>query len=403
MGSRHVFVIGAGVAGTAAAWAAARAGAKVSVFSDRAGASALYSGALDLEPWHVSGQAEERALAEDRLLADAEVRAFADALGVFRLGRSLLATREGVVRPALGADSALLDLGPLAGRRVGVFDVERDDWDAALLARGFGASRFAERTGTTFVPVVIKMLRAGHERRISAYDLAALHDGEARLAALAEALHAARAGVDAFLSGPWLGLEPATARALAASVGVPVGETTSKLGGVAGARFERARDRLFGALGIAFSTGRVATVAARGERCVVGMGGAEAPGGERELECDGVVLATGGVAAGGIVFTWDPERGRRGFELGLAAPVELELDGERLTGFGSLYGVTLEGSGLDVLDRVGIAARAGGNLVAIGTDGARLAAAGDCLAGRPRTALRAVLDGLSAGGAVARD
>jgi anaerobic glycerol-3-phosphate dehydrogenase len=403
MGAVEVAVIGAGVAGTAAAFAAARAGAKVSLFSDRAGASALYSGALDLVPWDLRDPPEERAAAEERLLANAEVRAFADQLGVFRLGRSLVGTREGVVRPALGADPALLDLAPFSGARIAVFDVERDDWDSALLAKSFAASRFAERTRTTFAPVPVKMLKNGYERRISAYDFAALHDEPARRSAFAETLRAARGAADAFLSGPWLGLEPETARALAAEAGVPLGETTSKLGGVAGARFERARDRLLAALGVVRRRTRVASVEVRGERLALILDAAAPNPLDRELEVDGAVLATGGVGAGGIVLGWDPEHGRRGFELAYSAPVELALDGERLTGFGSLHGPSLDGPGLAVLERVGIAAGPAGNLVAIGPDGGKLAAAGDCLAGRPRTVLQAVLDGLAAGAAVARD
>jgi len=402
MAGSQVVVIGAGVAGTAAAFAATRAGARVSVIADRAGASALYSGALDLFPWDSHAAPEARAAAEDALLADATLVSFAAELGVFRLGRSLLATREGVVRRALGSDPALLELGALAGKRVGVFDVERDDWDAELLAKSFAASSFAERTRTAFVPVPVKMLRNGPERRIAAYDFAALHDNPTRLAALADALSAARTSADAFLSGPWLGLEPATLSALTAAVGVPVGETTSKLGGVAGARFERARDRLFERLGVEVRSGRVASVSPLGERFAVAFDEELSLGAPRELEADAVVLAVGGVGAGGIALSWDPERGRSGFELTLQAPVELALDGEILTSFGSLHGTSL-GGGFGTLERVGIAAGGAGNLVATGPGSGRLAAAGDCLAGRPRTVLQAVQDGLVAGAAVARD
>jgi anaerobic glycerol-3-phosphate dehydrogenase len=401
MNGPQVVVVGAGFAGTAAAWSAVRAGATVHVVSDRAGSSALYAGAADLVPWDERDLPDERAAAEDALLDSAELRGFVEDLGLLRLGRALVATREGVVRPALGADRALLDLTPLAGRRVGVLDVERDDWDAALLAKSFAASRFAERTGTSFVPVPIRMLRTGHERRISAYDFALLHDDPARLSLLAEVLRAERGVADAWLSGPWLGLEPQTPGELARNVGVPIGETTSKLGGPAGARFERARDRLFEKLGVRASSARVTRVESQGSGFVLGL--ADDAGRTREIEARGVVLACGGVAAGGIVLSWDPENGRRGFELAFAADVELALDGERLAGFGSLHGPSLEGAGFAALERVGIAVGAPGNLVATRILAGGLAAAGDCVADRARTVLQAVRDGLIAGGAVARD
>src|SRR5687768_14450385 len=111
MSSAVVVVVGGGIAGTAAAWLLARRGARATVIHDRAGSSALYSGALD-EP---NGA--------DSLELDADARAFVDALGLWRLAKTRIATREGVVRAAFGADQALLDLEPLAGRRIAVADV----------------------------------------------------------------------------------------------------------------------------------------------------------------------------------------------------------------------------------------------------------------------------------------
>src|SRR4051794_29145631 len=113
MTAGRVVVIGAGMAGTPAAVSAARAGAQGVVVYDRAGASALYSGALDLEDWdaEVSAAVATRTQAA---LADGGLAAFLKALGVHRLGgtapNGLIATASGVVRPALGADRALLDL-----------------------------------------------------------------------------------------------------------------------------------------------------------------------------------------------------------------------------------------------------------------------------------------------------
>ena len=113
-----VLVVGGGFAGVAAAWSAARAGAEVVLVHGVSGASALYSGIVD----------------GDR--ASREARELGRGLGL-HIGEPhrAVATREGVVRPALGWDSALLDLDAVAGRRIGVADVGRDDFDAELLAR----------------------------------------------------------------------------------------------------------------------------------------------------------------------------------------------------------------------------------------------------------------------------
>ncbi len=394
--SGHVVVAGAGFAGTAAAFAAARAGARVTLVHDRAGASELYSGAIDLSPWDaLPDQAAERAV-----LADAALREFRAEFGVWALGTRHVATRGGVVRRALGADAALLDLTPLAGRRVGVADIGRDDWDAPELAASLSASDWAERTRTTFVAVSVKALRSGHERRITPYDFATVHDDPERLRGLARALAESGTEVDGWLLGPWLGLDPATPPALRSLVILPVGEATSPMGGPAGARFERARDRVFASIALETRRGRVGKVSRRGSGFSVTV---EPDGDARvvELEAKAVVLATGGVAAGGIRLGWEPGRGARGFELAYEAPVLLALDREFLASAGSMFGPDLEHAGLAALERVGVATSPEGETVGDSERG--LFAAGDAVAGRPRTVLGAVLDGLRVGAAAARN
>jgi anaerobic glycerol-3-phosphate dehydrogenase len=406
MSEASLVVVGAGMAGTAAAFAAVRAGARVSVVHDRAGASALSSGLLDLEPWDAPGSTEAAKRTEDAL-RNPELTAFIAALGVHRLGGAqpnsscLVATASGVVRPAAGADRAVLELAPLAGKRIAVADVERDDWDAPLVAKTLAASEWAERTKTSFIPAQLRLLRAGHERRIAPYDFAALFDDPARRASLAELLTHTGRDVDAWLLGPWLGVEPDTTPALRALVRVPLGETTSPLGGAAGARFETARDRWFAAHGVQVRRGRVTRVSARGSRWAVELCD---DGDERtsELEAAAVVLAAGGVAAGGVTLTWRLPDVVRGFELPFAAPVSLALDGEVLGGGGSLYGPSLETKGLGALERVGIRCDALGRPV--GNSGAEngLFVAGDAVAGRARTMLAAALGGLAVGNVAVR-
>ena len=94
-----IAVIGGGIAGTSAAWAARRAGADVTAVFDRAGASALYAGALDLQSW------EEDAL--DAPL-DSDLLAFCTALEAWSVGTrsARVATYEGVLRPARARDSS---------------------------------------------------------------------------------------------------------------------------------------------------------------------------------------------------------------------------------------------------------------------------------------------------------
>jgi hypothetical protein len=122
-----------------------------------------------------------------------------------------------------------------------------------------------------------------------------------------------------------------------------------------------------------------------------------------ELEARAVVLATGGVGAGGVRFAWQPPSVIRGFELPFEAPVALALDGERLGGGGSLYGPSLETIGLGALERVGIDCDALGRPLGQNPDETGLFVAGDAVSGRPRTMLEAALAGLRTGNVATRD
>ena len=372
-----VAVLGGGIAGVAAAFELARQGVRPTVYFEHSGSSGLYSGALDFEVW-------DRATALAPVGED--LARFADAFGAWQLGSAALrvATLEGNLRPARGADRALLDLERCAGKRVAVVDLERDDWDAPLLAASFAGSSWARQTQTHFYGARVRALQNGFERRISGYDFAALHDTNERSQALLAAIKASGVAPDAWLFGPWLGIERALSSELSQALGVPVGETTSGLGGAAGARFERARDRLLE---------RDANVqrarVTRLERLDSGYRvTALEPG-----EFSAVVLASGGVAAGGVALERSFERrGGTGFRLSFAAPVALELDHEVVEGVSSLSSVDFVARGLGTLLEVGIAADAAGAVQ--GNPG--LFAAGDALAGRPRMALEAARSGLNA-------
>lgn len=389
----HVAVIGAGAAGTAAAWALARGGAETVSFNARSGATALYSGALDAGPW-------ERADADEPL--DPDLVVFAAALGAWSVGAGArrIVTSSGVVRPARGIDGALLDLERLAGRRIAVVDVPRDDWDGVLLARACSASGWAQKTKTEFVPIAARVLHESLERRIPAHDFAQLFDDGPRAAQLVAALDSAGRGYDAWLCGPWLGTLPDTSERLRQECELPVGETTSLPGGVAGARFEHARDRLLAELGVESANAQVLRLEPRFSGWTVHYRPLAAlhPGGPAETrEVDAVVLAIGGLAGGGVHLPGTPFGARRAAPAGLSLDVAVtfQLAGKVYDGASSLHGPDFALDGAAALEKLGVAAD---GIRAAGQTG--LFVAGDVIADRPRTALEAARSGIAAGRAI---
>jgi glycerol-3-phosphate dehydrogenase subunit B len=376
----RVAIIGAGIAGAAAAFEIARQGGRATVFHDLTGSSGLYSGALDFELWDRAGEAGA---------LESELAEFSKQLGAWQLGPAArrVATLEGNVRPARGTDSALLDLERCAGKRVAIVDLERDDWDAPLLAKSLSSSAWAVQTQTRFFAARAQILQKGFERRISGYDFAALHDAPERAQELQTALRESGVSADAWLFGPWLGIERPLAQELSAALAVPVGETTSAAGGAAGARFEQARDRLLGRMADV-ERGRLVSIERQDSSYYRLQLHGRAP-----QEFRVVVLATGGVAAGGVALERSFERrGGTGFRLSFAAPVALELDREVVEGVSSLASVDFAERGLGALLKVGIATRADGSV----RDNPGIFVAGDAIAGRPRTALIAAHSGFEA-------
>lgn len=369
-------VIGAGAAGAAAAWSAARAGASVTVFRGPAGATELYSGALD------GGEQE----------SDAGVVAFAAALSAWSLGAlpRRVATEAGWIRACRGIDTALLDLDAIAGRTVAVADVPALGWDAKSLARVLWAQPWSRSTGTRFEAVEVPGLVTDAESRFSHYDLAARLDEPGRGDRFAASLGAHRA--DAWLLGPWLGTRPGAADRLRERLGVPCGEVAAGYDAVAGARFAAARDDLFRASSVEVIASKVARIRPNGQSAEVVV----AQGDPRSF--DAVVLAVGGVVAGGIELE-DPYRdGPPGFRLSVDAPVQIGLDGAVRDGFSSVYGMDLQSLGLGAVERVGV-------LVDESYAAARptVFAAGDVVAGRPRAVLEAARAGIAAAAAAVRD
>jgi glycerol-3-phosphate dehydrogenase subunit B len=388
-----VVVVGAGVAGTAAAHAAAAEGAEVTLLGARAGATSLASGAID--------GATMRPFGDDR----SRVLAFFDALGLWEIGveRCRVATRAGVLREVRGKDRAVLDLTRAAAGTIAVVDDGRGGWDAADLARTWTSDPWASERGLRFEPVNIDVLRYDDERFLPDADLALCHDDPERIAWLAARLSGAAeiAGKSAVVMAPWLGLERNVASELARVVGVPVGEPLSLPGGVAGLRFERRRDALLSRARIVQNPAW-----ARSVRATETNGRAEIDLPSGSIRADAVVLAIGGVAGGGVRF--DP-LAERGFELSLDAPAAVALAGRPLTPSGAPHGALFErfawsgGAEVAAFERVGILADAEGRVRT--RDGATLDwlyVAGDATADAPRTMLEAIRSGIAVGTLAAR-
>jgi glycerol-3-phosphate dehydrogenase subunit B len=374
-----VLVLGAGFAGVSAAFAARRAGAQVSVVHAGPGASALYAGVVD-------GVAESDDPARAQLLKE-----LAPALGLRLSPSSMVATREGVVRSAAGADASMLDLAPLVGKRVALVDVPRDDWDGPLLVRSLADSQWARSTATRFELVPLELLEKNNQRRVSPFDFAASFERAERPAWL-NALLKSHAGPDAWLFGPWLGVKRDLARELSASVGVPVGEVTSPPGGVAGARFEARRDALLLSLAVEVVIGRATSVRQSAASVVLELEGG------RELGADVLVLASGGfvsgaVRLGGALSGAEPAR----FDLSLSGLPAPRVGGDQGRSVSSLFGVDLAVRGRHLLEHVGLAVSSRGAVVGA----SRVFAAGDLLAPEPPSVGHALSSGLRAGAAAA--
>ncbi|HLV20862.1 MAG TPA: hypothetical protein VKZ49_08265 [Polyangiaceae bacterium] len=373
-----VAVIGAGVAGVACVWALCRRGIEVIAFDDRAGSSALSSGALDARPVGTVAP------------ISAELMAFAQGFEAWSLttDERWIATAAGVIREVRGIDTGLLDLAPLAGGRIGVADLGVPAFDAETLARALSAASWAVATRTRFVRVELDLV-AAEAPSLADFDLARRFEADPPRSELVRALAGVK-DVDGWLVGPWLGTSPHAVASLRASLPIPIGEITSSVGGPAGARFEAARDRLLSALGTLRVARRVISVQPRRPGWEITASGPN--GALEQLVADEVVLAIGGVAGGGITVGAGGallDRARFGTSVGLE--VDFELDGRNIDRVSSLHGIDVQALGVSALERIGIA-HTGGRVR--GCDGIYLA--GDVVPGAARTLLGAAQSGIDA-------
>lgn len=392
--ARRVVVIGAGIAGTAAVIAAARAGAQVTVLDGGTGASMLATGALDFAPWHAPLAAHDE-------VVDADVRTTLDALGGYLVPErgATLVTTAGVVRHARGCDRALLDVAALVDPCVAVVRCARFGWDADALARAWGPS---------YCAVDASVLRYSDEEVLPDAELASRHDDDARLVWLAERLRRDLAAAGGSYNGvvlpPMLGVERGRAQDLSRLAGVCCGEAVALPGGPAGLRFERARDRAFRACGASH-----ARLRARGLRIRRTIWRVETEEGVA-FEGHAVVLATGGLVGGGLEYapseamlaTTLPARARPPLRITIDAPVWMGVNGRALELPGSLFGATPESIASPfaqsaMMDRAGILAGVDG--AAHGVSG--IFAAGDVVADAARGWLTSLASGVRAGAAAA--
>lgn len=397
--SSRAVVVGAGVAGAAAVFAAERAGHRVTWIDGGVGASALTSGALDLEPWEDLKRALAITGSDGAAVADvarmAGARAFVDAIGMWELPSDrvpLLATTGGLVRPTRGYDRALLDLRRLEGRRVLVPRVDRATWDADWLARAWTDE--ARSIGVTFVPVDVPVLRYAEEGHVVDGELATRHDDPARLAWLADRLAPvvkANGGAGVVL-GPWLGVAEERATELGRRLGVAIGEALSGTAGTSGLRFEAARQRGTSAEIVRATAVRVEDDGS-GLRVVLS-------GDRSSVRADVVVLALGGLVGGGVTYVppwrgagWDgPESAKVAFRVGIDAP---DLVPSKLAG--SMHGPYLDETAWPARGRASDLESAGALIATpVGADPRAIRIVGDARRSAPRTMLEAILSGLAA-------
>jgi glycerol-3-phosphate dehydrogenase subunit B len=379
---KHVVVVGSGAAGTAAALAARAANARVTMIRGKVGATALGSGAIDSHD-----------------VLDDDTQSIARALELFSFERATLATNAGTLRTARGRDLALADLGATKGA-VLVARVAHPSWDADALA-----ASYAELDARGFVARDVGLVVHPRERAMRHAELAAAHDDPTRLALAAERIREALATGGAFgavLLPPWLGASAPRAKEISALVGLPCGEILVAEGGPAGTRFENARDRSLQHASIESRAGRVKRVASDASTCTVVLED------DTSLDADAVILATGGVLAGGISYTPGdaasagavPPPSRAPFALAYDAPVVLGVRGRAFVVPGSVFGVAPESltwprENPSTLERVGI--RVDARLRATEC----IFVCGDALEDRPRTIASALSTGVVAGRAAA--
>lgn len=229
-----VVVVGAGVAGLAAALAARGGGARVRVVGGPRGLSHLASGAWDHGDLTSLPTPLRRPLGDVRREAE---RAVLLALGGYRAvpfradDRPLVATAEGTLRRVLTAERSVLDLTPVPGARVAVAGLASMPlWDARALARSLGEDAVRRGDARRFFAVDLEHARRAHDVLLGSAELARVHDAARARERLAVAILRAVAELpcEAVLLPPVLGSQgEAVVSHLERALGRAVGEVVA--------------------------------------------------------------------------------------------------------------------------------------------------------------------------------
>lgn len=386
-----VIVIGAGVAGTAAVFAAITRGRQCVWLHSGVGASAMSSGALD---WDAAGSSLELpSVSDSKLVAlAAELERFGREVFGWQLPPQgvQVVTPLGQVRAARGADVGVLNLDSLGPGELAVLDPGKVGWDAERICAALNQCEWMAEKKLHAVP--LKLTDVGVVPDAPDVLFArGLHAAQNFVPELVSALGRLReqATVSAVLAGPWLFADNASVAALRsvlAAFGVALGETLSPPYGIAGQRFEAARTQ-FGAAHAELEV--VQARATRVERIVTGyrvdVASPQAATAVRtHWLAESCVLALGGVSSGALQL--DPGHRLR-LCLDIEPPEPWRHRGRPWLQPASETGLDLLAFGMDALFELGLPAT---------MHRGALRAVGDLVADEPRGVLRAAQSGLEA-------
>lgn len=329
MSGAEVLVIGAGVAGFAAALAARDRGARVMVLDAHAGASALGGGAWDVasdvgaspedvfRPARSLEQALVARVREDvhhpyaklgmdviEAVREAHARVL-PALAIYRpldlRGTGvLIATDLGLPRRTATAQHAVLALDSARGGAIAVAVLRGYRYtDSAFLAASLTELADLADDDRRFGALELEFFRRREDALLHPHEIAAIADSDDGRARLSQTLARAIAGAkhDAVLLPPVLGLRnDAVVRELTTKLGIPVGELVAPLAGPQGLRLVRRIDAALQEAGCERRSARVRAVVSRTQGTTVVLDDGE------ELRGKSVVLATGKHMSGGLVM-----------------------------------------------------------------------------------------------------
>lgn len=331
--TRRVVVVGSGIAGTAAALTIRSRAPQldVTMVLGAAGATVLAGGAFD-------GPGD---LGADSLAVLTE-------LGYCRAPEAdspgfLVATTAGILRPARAIDDAMLDLESMRDALVLLPRANHGGWDADALAKAFSVAPEARSRGLRFEAVTARLVQRVDELSMSDAEVARRNSSPERVAWLGAQLSALRAEfaeARAILLPSWMPLHREAQATLREAVGLPIGEALGLPPGPSGLRFLRARDASFATCGIHVIPGFVSSIERDNDLLALSLADGSS------LTATVVVLATGGLIAGGLQYSPAesiaagelPVRSELPFRLTYGAPVTLGAHGRPLLIPGSLFG-----------------------------------------------------------------